>query len=86
MRVPLSRWWSARVRQAKHTHVSRLQEVEQARAEVQSNTTAWSRLQAAHARLKSDAAQVEANRVALEGVRAEEQIRPRCPQRRTGTS
>ncbi|MEZ5843798.1 MAG: TolC family outer membrane protein [Hyphomicrobiaceae bacterium] len=77
LRVPIYQGGevSARVRQAKHTHVSRLQEVEQARAEVQANATAaWSRLQAARARLRSDAAQVEANRVALEGVRAEERV------------
>jgi len=77
VRVPLYQGGevSARVRQAKHTHVSRIQEIEQTRSEVQANATAaWSRLQAARARLRSDAAQVEANRVALEGVRAEERV------------
>lgn len=65
----------ARVRQAKHTHVSRLQEIEQARAEVQSAiTAAWSRVMAARAQLKSDSVQVEANQVALEGVREEEKV------------
>ncbi len=65
----------ARVRQAKHTHVSRLQEIEQARAETQSNTTAaWARLMAARAQIKSDQVQVDANRVALEGVREEEKV------------
>jgi outer membrane protein len=65
----------ARVRQAKHTHVSKLQEIEQARTETQANvTTAWSRLMAARAQLKSDKVQVEANQLALEGVREEEKV------------
>ncbi len=65
----------ARVRQAKHTHVSRLQEIEQARAETQSIViTAWSRLAAARAQITSDTVQVEANRIALEGVREEERV------------
>lgn len=65
----------ARVRQAKHTHVSRLQEIEQARSETQENvTTAWSRLMAARAQLKSDQVQVEANQLALQGVREEERV------------
>ena len=65
----------ARVRQAKHTQVSRIQEIEQARTETQANvTTAWSRLMAARAQLKSDKVQVEANRMALEGVREEEKV------------
>jgi outer membrane protein len=65
----------ARVRQAKHTQVSRLQEIEQARTETQANvTTAWSRMMAARAQLKSDKVQVEANQMALEGVREEEKV------------
>jgi outer membrane protein len=65
----------ARVRQAKHTHVSRVQEIEQARAESQAQTTsAWSRLASARAQLKSDTVQVDANRIALEGVREEEKV------------
>lgn len=65
----------ARVRQAKHTHVSRIQEIEQARSETQANVTAaWSRLMAARAQIKSDRVQVEANRLALEGVREEEKV------------
>jgi outer membrane protein len=65
----------ARVRQAAHTHVSRLQEIEQARVETQAAIrTAWSRLMAARAQLKSDEVQVEANRIALEGVREEERV------------
>jgi outer membrane protein len=65
----------ARVRQAKHTHVSRVQEIEQARAETQALTTgAWSKLTSLRAQIKSDLVQVEANRVALEGVREEEKV------------
>lgn len=63
----------ARVRQSKHNHVSRVQEIEQARLDTQAGVTqAWSRYSAARAQLKSDQAQVEAARVALEGVREEE--------------
>lgn len=65
----------ARVRQAKHTHVSRLQEIEQARSEVQASVAqAWSRYGAARAQLRSDLVQVEANRIALMGVREEERV------------
>ncbi len=65
----------ARVRQSKHTHVSRLQEIEQARLEVQAGVTqAWSKYGASRAQLKSDQAQVEAARIALEGVREEEKV------------
>jgi outer membrane protein len=63
----------ARVRQSKHTHVSRLQEIEQARSETQAAVTqAWSRYGASRGQLRSDNAQVEAARIALEGVREEE--------------
>lgn len=66
---------SARVRQAKHVHVSRLQEIEQVRTEVrQAVVASWSQLQAARAQLQSDQTQVEANRSALEGVREEEKV------------
>jgi outer membrane protein len=65
----------ARVRQAKHTHVSRLQEIEQARSDTQQTVVAaWSQLQAAKAQLVSDQTQVESNRVALSGVREEERV------------
>ena len=65
----------ARVRQAKHTQISRLQEIEQARSEaVAQIAQAWSRLAAARSQLKSDQAQVEANRIAVEGVREEERV------------
>ena len=65
----------ARVRQAKQIHVSRLQEIEQARADAQSNVTgAWSALKGQEAKLRSDQVQVEANRIALEGVREEQKV------------
>ncbi|HRK19976.1 MAG TPA: TolC family outer membrane protein [Hyphomicrobiaceae bacterium] len=65
----------ARVRQAKHTHVSRIQEIEQNRQEVQANVVAaWSQYQAAQAQLQSDTAQVRAFRTALNGVREEEKV------------
>jgi outer membrane protein len=65
----------ARVRQAKHTHVSRLQEIEQARTEVQATVVAaWSQLAASRAQLESDQASVDANRIALTGVREEERV------------
>ena len=65
----------ARIRQAKHTHISRLQEIEQARADVQALVvTAWSQVQAAKAQLQSDTIQVSANSTALAGVREEERV------------
>jgi outer membrane protein len=65
----------ARVRQAKQTHVQRLQEIEQARTEVQAQVvTAWSQLQAAKAAVESDQVTVDANRIALAGVREEEKV------------
>lgn len=65
----------ARVRQAKHIHVSRLQEIEQNRSEVQANVVStWSKLQASRAQLQSDQAQVAANQTALTGVREEEKV------------
>jgi outer membrane protein len=65
----------ARVRQAKHTHVQRLQEIEQARTEAQAQVvTAWAQLQAAKAAVESDQTAVNANRIALAGVREEERV------------
>src|SRR5437868_2249712 len=65
----------ARVRQAKQTHIQRLQEIEQARTETQANViTAWSQLQAAQAAVESDQTAVNANRIALAGVREEERV------------
>lgn len=65
----------SRVRQAKHTHVSTIQEVERAKTVVKANiVAAWSQLQAASAKLESDTVQVNANRTALSGVREEEKV------------
>lgn len=65
----------ARVRQAKHTHVQRLQEIEQARTEQQAQVVqAWSQMVAARAQLESDQSSVEASRIALAGVREEERV------------
>ena len=65
----------SRVRQAKHTHVSQLQEIQQRRDEATANvTSAWSQLEAARARLTSDKVQVESNVIALNGVREEERV------------
>lgn len=65
----------ARVRQAKHLHVSRIQEIEKARTDVRADaTSAWSQLVAARARLQSDMVQVNAARTALTGVRTEEKV------------
>lgn len=65
----------ARVRQAKHTHVQRLQEIEQNRTEQQAQVVqAWSNMMAARAQVESDQASVDANRIALTGVREEERV------------
>lgn len=65
----------ARVRQAKHTHLSRLQEIEQFRQETRALVIAsWSQLVAAKAQLESDDAQVKAARTALTGVREEQKV------------
>ena len=65
----------ARVRAAKHTHVSRLQEIEQARTEAQSTAiSTWSRLEATRTQVAQDKIQVDSARTALEGVREEERV------------
>lgn len=65
----------ARVRQQKHIHVSRLQEIEQARSQSESQVvSAWSQLLAARAQIQSDKSQVDANTTALTGVREEERV------------
>lgn len=65
----------ARVRAAKQTHVSRLQQIEQARTERTAITiSAWSNLQALRTRLVSDQVAVNSNQVALNGVREEEKV------------
>ncbi len=66
---------SARVRQAKHTHVSRIQQIEQARTDGQANVVSvWSLLIASRAQQVSAQAQVDANQTALQGVREEERV------------
>ena len=65
----------ARVRAAKHTHISRVQEIEQNRALAQAQVAqAWAQLQGAKAQMVSDKAQIEANQTALNGVREEEKV------------
>ncbi|NOU08207.1 MAG: TolC family outer membrane protein [Hyphomicrobiaceae bacterium] len=63
----------ARVRQAKHTHIGRIQEIQQSRQEISSSViAAWAQFSAAKAQLISDTAQLAATRVALSGIRQEE--------------
>ena len=65
----------AQVRQAKQTHIGRLQQIEQARTETkQAVVTAWAQLIAARAQLVSDNAQVSSAQTALTGVREEERV------------
>lgn len=65
----------ARVRQSKQTHLSRLQEIEQARTETRERVVqSWSQLIAARAQVESDQVQVNATRTALAGVREEEKV------------
>jgi outer membrane protein len=65
----------AQVRQAKHEHLARLQDIEQARVVVKANViAAWSQLVGARAQLESAKAAVESNTIALTGVREEERV------------
>ncbi len=65
----------ARVRQAKHTHLSLIQGIEQARTEAREAVLgAWALLTASRAQLESDQAQVAAARTALTGVREEQKV------------
>jgi outer membrane protein len=65
----------ARVRQAKHEHVRRIQEVAQRRTEARERAVAaWAELGARRAKLRSDKTSVEANQIALAGVREEEKV------------
>ena len=65
----------ARIRQAKHQHVQRLQLIEVARRAVRAEiSSAWGDLAAARAQRMSDREEVRAARIALKGVRAEESI------------
>ncbi len=66
---------SSRVRASKHTHVSFLQEIEDARTLVREEIiTAWAAFQTTQAQLESDRTQVQANQTALTGVREEEKV------------
>ncbi len=66
---------SSRVRQAKHIHVQRMQEVETNRTQAREQAiAAWSQLSASRAQLRSANAQVQANGIALSGVREEEKV------------
>jgi outer membrane protein len=65
----------ARVRQAKHTHLAALQEIERARTVAREGVlAAWAQLTAARAQLESDQAAVVAARTALTGVREEQKV------------
>ncbi len=65
----------ARIRQAKHTHVSRIQQIEQARTEQLALVVgAWARYQSAKAQGISTSSQVRANQTALTGVREEYRV------------
>ncbi len=65
----------ARVRQAKHTHLSLLQEIERYRTEAREAVfSAWAQLTASRAQLESDQSQVAAARTALTGVREEQKV------------
>jgi outer membrane protein len=65
----------AEIRQAKHTHISLLQQIEEARSLTQSQVVqAWSQLQGYKAQSESDRASITANTTALEGVKEEERV------------
>ena len=65
----------ARVRQAKHTHVQRLQDVETQRTLAREATvSAWSNYNAAKAQLDANETSVRGARTALAGVREEERV------------
>lgn len=62
-------------RQAKHLHMRTIQLVEDARSEAcEHAAAAWAQLSASRTKLNSTQAQVEASKVALSGVREEEQV------------
>ena len=65
----------ARIRQAKQTHISTLQVIQQARTEARAAVIrAWSQLVAARTAVMSDRTAVRANQIALNGVREEERV------------
>ncbi len=65
----------SQVRQAKQTHLSQIQVIEQQRALTQSQVAqSWSQFTGFKAQLVSDNAQIASNKVALDGVREEEKV------------
>lgn len=65
----------ARVRQAKHNHIGRIQDIETARAESQATVHHfWAQFIGQKAQIDSDKAQIEFLRTALNGVREEEKV------------
>lgn len=65
----------ARVRQAKQTHLSRIQQIEQNRSLTQAQVVAsWSQLQGRKAQQESNQAAIDSNRTALAGVQEEEKV------------
>jgi outer membrane protein len=65
----------AEVRQSKQIHLATLQDIEEARVQVKAFAIeAWARFVSARAALESAKAQVEANQIALNGVREEERV------------
>ena len=65
----------ARVRQAKHNHIGRIQDIESARSEAQATVQHfWAQFIGQKAQLESDRAQIEFLRIALNGVREEEKV------------
>ncbi|MGQ0671951.1 MAG: TolC family outer membrane protein [Hyphomicrobium sp.] len=65
----------AQVRQAKHEHLGRIQDIEEARTQVEARVvTNWSQTMAVRAQVQSDSTQVSANSTALAGVREEERV------------
>ncbi len=66
---------SSRIRQSKHRHLQALKLVEQERNEAREGAiAAWAQLNASRAQLRSTITEVEANRIALSGVREEEKV------------
>jgi outer membrane protein len=66
---------SARIRQGVETQSQLRHQIDAAREQVHANViSAWGTYTAARAQIRSDAAQVEANRVALAGVKEEEKV------------
>lgn len=66
---------SARIRQGVETQSQLRHQIDASREQVRANIiSAWGTYTAARAQIRSDAAQVEANRVALAGVKEEEKV------------